>query len=309
MNNFGNIRNRTKEAFEELCQHQTQVLLNPTSASYFAEAEASTRMQRLTLIEEKFVMQKSRIRWFTVGNQNTTFYHNVVLERSARNIIQILHTADGVPLLATEDIKHEAVNYFQKFLQADPTSSATSSYDELRDLLRFRCSQEDVTMLISPITPVEITSALQSLPNGKAYGPNRFTKEFYISVWPVIGKDFITAIQSFFLFGFLPTGVKSTILALIPKKIPAHTMKDYRPIACCNLMYKVISKLLANRLKAFLPSPIEPNQSAFVKGRLLLENVLLTTELVNGYHKPLVSDRSTTMLDISKTHSQMELYH
>ncbi|KAH0879982.1 hypothetical protein HID58_067376, partial [Brassica napus] len=135
MNNFGNIRNRTKEAFEELCQHQTQVLLNPTSASYFAEAEASTRMQRLTLIEEKFVMQKSRIRWFTVGNQNTTFYHNVVLERSARNIIQILHTADGVPLLATEDIKHEAVNYFQKFLQADPTSSATSSYDELRDLL------------------------------------------------------------------------------------------------------------------------------------------------------------------------------
>ncbi|KAF3606889.1 hypothetical protein DY000_02049442 [Brassica cretica] len=114
-------------------------------------------MQRLTLIEEKFVMQKSRIRWLTVGDQNTTFYHNVVLERSARNIIQILHTADGVPLLATEDIKHEAVNYFQKFLQADPTSSATSSYDELRDLLRFRYSQEDVTMLISPITPVEIT--------------------------------------------------------------------------------------------------------------------------------------------------------
>lgn len=77
-------------------------------------------------------------------------------------------------------------------------------------------------------------------------------------------------------------------------------MKEYRPISCCNLLYKVISKILANRLKVILPAAIEPNQSAFVKGRLLLENVILATKIVNGYHLPIISDRSTLKLDISK---------
>lgn len=77
-------------------------------------------------------------------------------------------------------------------------------------------------------------------------------------------------------------------------------MKDYKPISCCNLLYKVISKILTNRLKAILPSAMEPNQNAFIKGRLLLQNFLLATELVNGYHLPNLVDRSTIKLDISK---------
>lgn len=52
-------------------------------------------------------------------------------------------------------------------------------------------------------------------------------------------------------------------------------MRDYRPIACCNVLYKVVSKIPANRLKKLLPSIISENQSAFIKGRLLMENVLL----------------------------------
>ena len=77
-------------------------------------------------------------------------------------------------------------------------------------------------------------------------------------------------------------------------------MKDFRPIACCNLLYKVISKVLANRLRFLFHDAIEPNQSAFITGRLLLENVLLASELVNGYHKPTTSQRSAIKFDISK---------
>lgn len=89
-NNFGNIRTREKEAFEELCLCQAQVLSNPTTSDCLTEAEASMRWHRLALIEEKFMMQKSRVRWLIVGDQNATFYHHVVLERSAKNSIQIL---------------------------------------------------------------------------------------------------------------------------------------------------------------------------------------------------------------------------
>ena len=77
-------------------------------------------------------------------------------------------------------------------------------------------------------------------------------------------------------------------------------MKEYRPIACCNFLYKVISKILASRLKEILPEAIELNQTAFIKGRLLLENVLLATELVSGYHKTSNFNRVAIKFDISK---------
>ena len=70
----------------------------------------------------------------------------------------------------------------------------------------------------------------------------------------------------------------------MPKKTDSMEMRDYRPIACCNVIYKVVSKILGNRLKLILPRLVTENQSAFVKGRLLMENVLLATELVKDYH-------------------------
>lgn len=66
----------------------------------------------------------------------------------------------------------------------------------------------------------------------------------------------------------------------MPKTTSAEKMRDFRPIECCNVVYKIISKIMAYRLKAVLPKAIEENQFAFVQGRLLLENVLLATELV-----------------------------
>lgn len=113
-------------------------------------------------------------------------------------------------------------------------------------------------------------------------------------------------IQSFFITGFFPKGLNSTILALIPKKNEAQEMRDYRPISCCNVLYKVISKLIANRLKVILPKFIADNQSTFIKERLLMENVLLATELVKDYHKDSVSPRCVMKIDISKAFDSVQ---
>lgn len=115
-----------------------------------------------------------------------------------------------------------------------------------------------------------------------------------------MGKDLVTAVQSFFLYSFMSQSTNATLLSLVPKTESAEKMTDFRPIACCNVVYKIISKIMAHRLKGLLPKAIEMNQCAFVQGRLLLENVLLPTELVKDYHKPLVSSRSAIKLDISK---------
>lgn len=105
------------------------------------------------------------------------------------------------------------------------------------------------------------------MPGSKSPGPDGYISEFFKETWEVIGEDVVVAIQSFFVKGFLPKGVNSTILALIPKKEESKMMKDYRPISCCNVLYKAISKIIANRLKGVLPKFITLNQSAFIKDR------------------------------------------
>lgn len=115
------------------------------------------------------------------------------------------------------------------------------------------------------------------MPSNKSTVPDGFPYEFFKTTWSVLAHDFTVAVQSVLKFGFLPKEVNSTILALIPKKLDSLEMRDYRLIACCNILYKVVSKILANRLKELLPRIISENQFAFVKGRLLMENVLLAS--------------------------------
>lgn len=83
-------------------------------------------------------------------------------------------------------------------------------------------------------------------------------------------------------------------------------MKDYRPISLCNVLCKVISKILANHLKGLLPNIIALNQSAFIKEILLMENVLLATELVKDYHKDSISARAAMKIDISKAFDSVQ---
>jgi len=156
------------------------------------------------------------------------------------------------------------------------------------------------------VTEEEIKRVLFAMPKDKSLGPDSYTMEFYKSTWDIIGKEFILAIKSFFVKGFLPKAINSTILALIPKKATTNEMKDYRPISCCNVIFKVILKIIANPLKRVLPNFVVGNQSAFVQDRLLIENVLLATELVKDYHKESVSTGCAIKIDISKAFDSVQ---
>lgn len=297
---YGDLPNQTKQAYEELCECQNQALLDPGPVTFARAAAASEKWNHLARIEEKYFRQKSCVRWLQAGDHNTKYFHRIAQARAARNKIRRLITAHGDILTSQLDIKKEAVNHFQTFLQTQDSSTVDVSVEYLRGLLTYRCSPQTASGLVGPVTAQEILKAVQALPNDKVPGPDGYTKEFFIAAWPVVGREFIAAIQSFFLYGFMPKGINATILTLVSKTEDAHKMKDYRPIACCNFLYKVISKVLASRLRTIFPEAIEANQCAFIEGRLLLENVLLASELVDGYHKAQGKARCAVKFDIAK---------
>ena len=128
-------------------------------------------------------------------------------------------------------IKEEAQSFFREFLQYQPEDYTGMDVSQLQDLLSFRCSDQDAGSLVQPVTHDEIKDVLFSMPSNKSPGPDGFNAEFYKATWDITGSEFVIAVQAFFVKGFLPKGVNSTILALIPKKTGATEMKDYRPIS------------------------------------------------------------------------------
>ncbi|KAI3426756.1 GRAS domain-containing protein [Psidium guajava] len=141
-----------------------------------------------------------------------------------------------------------------------------------------------------------------SLATGKALGPDGFNVEFFKETWDITGHLVTAAIKEFFPSGNLLKEINSTIIALIPKIPNASKMGDFRPISCCNTVYKCITKILANRIAAVIPSVINPSQSAFVKGRRISDNILIAQELFSGFHLNPYSPKCAIKVDFQKAY-------
>lgn len=191
------------------------------------------------------------------------------------------------------------MDYYSTLL-GGPSTSAAPSPQIISSFLPLRCSPTAVDILAADFTDLDIQTAFLSLPASKAPGPDGYPAEFFKTNWNVVRRDMIAAVKEFMESGCLLQQWNSTVISLIPKKPNANKMTEFRPISCCNTVYKVASKLLANRIKSALPELISPAQSAFVPGRLLVENVLLATELVAGYKWKDISKRCMLKVDLQK---------
>jgi hypothetical protein len=100
--------------------------------------------------------------------------------------------------------------------------------------------------------------------------------------------------------------VNCSLVTLIPKHNGAKEIKDYRPIACCSTLYKIISKILANRLSKVLGTIVGENKSAFVKGQKIHNHILLAYELIKGYERKNISPRCLMQMDIQKAYDTVD---
>lgn len=162
--------------------------------------------------------------------------------------------------------------------------------------------------LDQPYTKADVTEALNQMHPTKAPGPDGLIAAFFQKHWKHVSQGVIATCLHILNDEGNITPLNHTSIALISKVNMPRKVVDYRPINPCNVIYRIIAKTIANKLKLFLNQVISPNQSAFVPNRLITDNIIIgykclhKIRLSKGKKQGLV----VLKLDISKTYDRVE---
>lgn len=162
-----------------------------------------------------------------------------------------------------------------------PSSLCPTLVLNLQDFITpsIEAHENDVLTLIPDA--MEIRGAVASMHENKSPGPDDMSPIFYKKFWSIIGFDVIGDVHKFFEGGLMCRAANHTFLALIPKRAAANRVEQFRPIALCNVIYNIITKIIAERIKGFLDKIIHPSQSAFVPKRSILDNIIINHKMMS----------------------------
>ena len=193
--------------------------------------------------------QRSRILWLKDGDKNTRFFHSKASQRRRRNYITRLHDANGNWCTNQQQIWDTIVDFYTNLF----TSNRPDHLEEVIDVIPEVVTAEMNASLTSEFTALEVEVALKQMAPLKAAGPDGMPPLFYQNYWPLLGNDVTQFVLHFLNSGSLPAALGHSFVTLIPKVKNSESVSQFRPISLSNVLYRVFSKVLANRLKKIMP--------------------------------------------------------
>ncbi|XP_021999377.1 uncharacterized protein LOC110896221 [Helianthus annuus] len=218
--------------------------------------------------------QRSRVKWAVEGDENTSFFHNIVNANQSSNRINGL-MMNGVWETDPPLIKDSICSFFaQKFLEPmEVRPRLTCPY-------LGQVTDAEGEMLVALFSLTEIKDAIWDCGSEKAPGPDDINFRFIKKCWGSLQADFIKVFEEFSQNATISHGCTSSFIALIPKCNDPNGMGDYRPISLIGCINKVISKVLAIRMKIVINKLISEEQTAFLANRSILDGPLILNELI-----------------------------
>ena len=205
--------------------------------------------------EELFWGQRAKAHWLKEGDRNTKYFHAHASDRRKQNTILGIWDEYGRWCGEKESIAQAAVAYFENiYSTASPTR-----VDDVVAAIPTRVTEDMNESLTRVFTREEVVTALKQIHPTKAPAPDGMSAIFYQRYWDIVGSSVTNMVLNVLNNNLPISEINKTNISLIPKKNNPTKMTDFRPISLCNEIYKLISKILANRLKSFLPFIISEN--------------------------------------------------
>ncbi|XP_026410320.1 uncharacterized protein LOC113305515 [Papaver somniferum] len=265
---FGHIDTNIKDLHSQLVSLHLSAISQDNTSSIIAVEKEITKWEN---IKKDFWMQKNKDSFYLDVDNNSKVHHANENRRRSGNRIDALKDKNGVWCYDRTSLSNLLSSHFQEI---SSTSNPSLDGNFLQHIPSVITNQENERLIAIP-TEKQILDTLKSIDPWKAPGPDGFPRGFYLTQWETIKDDVVSMIQDLFRTGFVSKKLNQTRLMLVPKENTPRSRADYRPIALCNTSYKLISKLMARRMKHLLNIVVSPLQSAYVPGRLISDNVSL----------------------------------
>jgi exonuclease III len=239
----------------------------------------SSEVISLSKLHASIQWQKSRLNWLREGDANSKFFHGILAARRRTNALLFIDV-DGVRVEGVANVRGAVFNHFRHHYK-----SLNNSRPSVEDMMFKTLSIEEGGSLTGLFSEDEIKQAVWNCDSYKSPGPDGISLGFIKDFWGLLKDDLIRFFNEFHKHGKLTKGINSTFIALIPKVESPQCLSDFRPISLVNCLYKILAKVLANRLRNVIGSVISTSQTAFVPGRQILDGLLIANELVDDARK------------------------
>ncbi|XP_072071679.1 uncharacterized protein [Arachis hypogaea] len=300
---FGNIFVKKRELERLLNDVQITLESREDQQLRIKEQVLHQELNAVLLQEELLWYQKSREQWVRCGDRNTKFFHLQTVIRRKRNKIHGLFLEDGSWATETTTLEMAANSFFQKLF-------STREDIDLDAMGPFSCpslSIEACQKLVEPVTSEEVKRAVMTMSSFKAPGPDGFQAIFYKEFWDSLSNDVCRLVKRAFEGEPLNAAIFDTLIVLIPKVEVPSSLREFRPISLCNVIYKIVTKVLVNRFRPFLSEIIGPLQGGFIPGRGTTENIIIAQEIMHFMRN--TKSRKGTMafkIDLEKAYDRVD---
>lgn len=196
-------------------------------------------------------LQKSRLSWALKGDKNIRYFHIMASRRQSKNVLDSLKI-NGTFYEDPAELKQAVAAYF-KILFTEVWKTRPRLGGEFRSIDQSQIQ----SCLVKEFSKAEVWATIKECDVNKAPGPDRFNLTCFQKGWKFMKDDIMKFMQEFHDNGVLGNGINGSFVTLVPKIDSPESITDFRPISLISSVYKVVAKVLANRMKLVLPKIID----------------------------------------------------